>query len=162
MLASQAPRRPLPLRAVYEQHICRVTEKAGIELKATVLFFFPISFTSLLRLVWCDPPCWPPTKHHSDTAWLHVRSLRGCKGRPLFQRRYAAGAQSCSGLLKSYFSEAFTKVERNQGVCAARVSGRQLLQSAPHLGLCLCLSCFVCFSPTNPGLFSFSAALISQ
>lgn len=34
------PWRPLPLRAVYVHTICRVKEKAVIEFKVTVLFFF--------------------------------------------------------------------------------------------------------------------------
>lgn len=68
------------------------------------------------------------------------------------QRYCTAGAQSCSVLLKTrYFSVTSTKVECNQGICAARVPGRQLLQSAARLFLWLCFLHFVCvsFSESN-------------
>lgn len=47
------PWRPLPLRAVYVQKICRVKEKAVIEFKVTVLFFS--YFFHFPPCVWCDP-----------------------------------------------------------------------------------------------------------
>lgn len=153
------PWRPLPLRAVYVHNICRVKEKAVIEFKVSVLSFFLISFTFLLCLMW-SPPGGSPSVLDYMSGVSEVARVAP------FQRHYTAGAQSCSGLLKTYFPETSTKLECNQGVCAACVSGRQLLQPAPHLCLCLCFLCFVCFSlfqsPTNPGLFSFSAALINQ
>lgn len=162
------PWRPLPLRAVYVHKICRVKEKAVIEFKVTVLFFSYFFHFPLLSDVipsWRAPPLVPPTTI-TLTLLDYMSGVSEVARVAPFQRHYTAGAQSCSVLLKTYFPETSTKAECNQGVCAACVSGRQLLQSAPHLCLCLCFLCFVCFtlsqSPTNPGLFSFSAALINQ
>lgn len=145
------PWRPLPLCAVYVHKICRVKEKAVIAFKVTVLFF-SYFFSPLSDVIpsWRAPTS-TPNHYHSDTAWLHVRSLRGCTGRSFSASLYCR-CTVMQRLIKNLFSWDFHKSGmQSRRLCCLRFwsSAVAVCSTSLSVSLFLVLCLFHSFSESH-------------